>query len=102
MMDVFFKALDKYLGLIVTVAIIAVLVSRRSTTSSVIQTFASAMSNILGSIVAPITNGTAASAATSTPNPAPTHPGTNAPNGSITPPGNSQSWMDTRPDVFSW
>lgn len=51
------KAFDKYFGLIVTVAIVAVIVSQRSKTTEVLQSLGSAMSSILGTIVLPIGNG---------------------------------------------
>lgn len=61
------KFIDKYLSMIVIIAILAVILSRRSSTTQVLQSLASAMSNILGSIVAPISSGTAKAAATETP-----------------------------------
>lgn len=54
---------DRYLGLFVTVAILAVILSRKSATVNVIQAASTAVSNILGSIVAPISNQTAATTA---------------------------------------
>lgn len=44
------------LTLIIVVAIIAVLVSSRAQTSSVIQAFASGLSQLLATVVSPVTN----------------------------------------------
>lgn len=49
----------KFLAGVLTLAIIAVLISKNSKTSQVLQSFASAMSNILATVVSPI-NGNAA------------------------------------------
>lgn len=57
------KFIDKYLSMIVIIAIIAVILSRRSSTVDVLRTLSSAMTNILGSIVAPISSGAAKAAA---------------------------------------
>lgn len=59
------KTLEYWLSGFLVVAIVAVIVSKNSTTSGVIQAAGSALSNILGSIVAPISNGTAKTASAS-------------------------------------
>lgn len=56
------KWADRYLAVIVGVAILAVIISRRSTTPAVIQSFSAMLSNVLGSIVAPVSSGAAQAA----------------------------------------
>lgn len=56
------KWVDRYLAVIVGVAILAVIISRRSTTPAVIQSFGAMLSNVLGSIVAPVSSGAAQAA----------------------------------------
>ena len=55
----------KFMTLLIVVAIIGVLVSKRSSTASVVRSFASAFGSILGVVVSPITTGAAAASSVS-------------------------------------
>jgi hypothetical protein len=56
------KLIQYWLSGFIVIAIIAVIISKQSTTASVLQSLGVSLSNILGAIVKPISSGTAASA----------------------------------------
>lgn len=58
------KSVEYLISGIIVIAIVAVVVSRNSTTPGVLQSFGSAMTNILAAIVSPITSGSANAAQT--------------------------------------
>ena len=68
-MDEFFDTGIGILTAIIGVAIIAVLVSKNSTTAQVVRSFASAFGTILGVVVSPIASGAAQQAANPSANP---------------------------------